>query len=130
MSMLVRSAHLLLGAALLAQGFAGAAAPGLGNGLAQGPARGAGDPIGAATGRAMRPVPGAPPAAAATSVWVPARHVFVPGSGEAVLVPGHYERVISPTQVFVPPLILHPKSGASVTVPAGERPPVDVRQGP
>jgi hypothetical protein len=127
-----RCGNLLLGAALLAQGLASAP----------------GDPIAAASARAMRPVPRVEAAAASaaalaasprlrvgaapepTLVWVPARHVFVPGTGEAVLVPGHYERVISATQVFVPPLIVHTPSGAVLTVPAGERPPLDVRAGP
>jgi hypothetical protein len=131
MATLKRFGNLLVGATLSTQGLLG----------------GNGDAIAAATARAMRPVPrvGAAPATAAhavsplpqtraapppSAVWVPARHVFIPGSGETVLVPGHYERVISPTQVFVPPLIVQTTGGSSVTVPAGERPPVDVRAGP
>jgi hypothetical protein len=131
MSTWKRFGNLLLGATLSSQGLLG----------------GNGDPIATATARAMRPVPrvGAAPATPGlavsplprvtavpppSAVWVPARHVVIPGSGETVLVPGHYERVISPTQVFVPPLIVHTTGGSSVTVPAGERPPVDVRAGP
>jgi hypothetical protein len=149
-----RYRNALLGAALLAQGLAGGVMPGLSAGAAPGPsvgagpglragpvpglaagagqglAGGAGDPIAAAAARAMRPAPRVGPAPAAGTVWVPARQVFIPGTGGSTLVPGHYERVISPTQVFVPPLIVLTESGASVTVPAGERPPVDVRPGP
>jgi len=91
----------------------------------------AGDPIGSVRSLAIRPVPQAPASPAPASVWVPARRIRIPGRGvEEVLVPGHYERVISPTQVAVPPLVIHTPDGRTITIPAGERPPVDQRIGP
>ena len=89
------------------------------------------DPIDSVRGLATRPVPQAPVTPPPASVWVPARRVTLPGAGlEEVLVPGHYERVISPSQVAVPPLVIDTPSGRSITIPAGERPPVDQRMGP
>jgi hypothetical protein len=97
--------------------------------LAQGPL--ARDPIDSVKSLAIRPVPQAPTTSPPASVWVPARRVVLPGGGvEQVLVPGHYERVISPTQVAVPPLVIHTPSGQTLTIPAGDRPPVDQRIGP
>lgn len=89
------------------------------------------DPIDSVKSLAVRPVPQAPISAPPASVWVPARRVVLPGGGvEQVLVPGHYERVISPTQVAVPPLVIHTPSGQTITIPAGDRPPADQRIGP
>ena len=113
MSRIGRCGVTLIGALLLAQ---------LGGG--------ARDPIGDAKARALRPVPQAPAQGAGTSVWVPPRRVFLPGTTEEVWVPGHYERVISPTQVWVPPLSVESSGGQGVTIPAGERPPAGVRPGP
>ena len=89
------------------------------------------DPIDSVRSLAVRPVPQAPASPTPASVWVPARRVRIPGRGvEEVLVPGHYERVISPTQVAVPPLVIHTPTGDTITIPAGERPPIDQRTGP
>ena len=65
-----------------------------------------------------------------TLVWVPARVVPLPGEG-SVIVPAHWERRLDGHQVHVPPLILsNPVTGATTTLPAGIRPPVDERFGP
>ena len=89
------------------------------------------DPIDSVKSLATRPVPQAAAPAAPVSVWVPPRWIVLPGSGrEQVVVPGHYERVISPTQVAVPPLVIDTPSGRTITIPAGERPPADQRIGP
>lgn len=89
------------------------------------------DPIDSVRSLATRPLPQAPTTAPPASVWVPSRFVVLPGSGvEQVLVPGHYERVLSPTQVAVPPLVIDTPGGRTITIPGGERPPVDQRVGP
>ncbi len=64
-------------------------------------------------------------------IWVPARVVPLPGEG-TVMVPGHWERRLHDgREVHVPPLtVRNPETGATTTLPAGVRPPVDERFGP
>jgi hypothetical protein len=80
----------------------------------------------------MRPLPSlAPrPVVRDSMVWVPTR--MATHSGEAVMVPAHWERRLPDTgQVHVPPLtIVRPSTGATETVPAGVRPPADERAAP
>ena len=80
----------------------------------------------------MRPVPSTPPQPVVRSgmLWVPDRYVAVHGAPQGVLVPGHWERLLSNGQVYVPPLAISHPQGASGMIPAGERPPVDQRIGP
>jgi hypothetical protein len=63
-------------------------------------------------------------------IWVPQRHVRLPGEGR-VVVPGHWERRLDGHEVFVPPLsVRHPETGVTKTLPAGPRPPVEERLAP
>jgi hypothetical protein len=63
-------------------------------------------------------------------VWVPDRQVRLPGEG-TVVVPGHWERRLDGHDLHVPPLtVRNPDTGATTTLPAGTRPPVDERLGP
>lgn len=64
-------------------------------------------------------------------IWVPARLVPLPGQG-TVMVPGHWERRLDDgRQVHVPSLPVRDlATGATTTLPAGVRPPVDERVGP
>lgn len=83
-------------------------------------------------GMSSRPVPSvaSPPSVREPLVWVPDRVVRLPGEGN-VVVPGHWERPVEPHQVHVPSLtVRNPETGASTTLPAGIRPPVDERIGP
>ena len=51
--------------------------------------------------------------------------------GAFAVVPGHWERRISPTQSSVPTLvILREDDRAPLVIPAGERPPAEIRSGP
>jgi hypothetical protein len=80
----------------------------------------------------MRGVPSVPtrPVVRDPMVWVPDRYVPFPGEGTA-MVPGHWERPLGGRDVFVPSLtIRNPETGATTTLPAGIRPPVDERVGP
>lgn len=80
---------------------------------------------------AMRSLPSVAPAAAPREEWVPERRVWVPGLGVFATVPGHWERRISPTQSSVPMLvILREDDRAPLVIPAGERPPAEIRSGP
>ncbi len=63
--------------------------------------------------------------------WVPERRVYKPDLGREIIVPGHYERRVSDQQYVVPSLPAYdPSTGVTITNPGGERPPVDLRQGP
>jgi hypothetical protein len=63
-------------------------------------------------------------------VWVPDRQVRLPGEG-TVVVPGHWERRLDGHDLHVPPLtVRNPDTGATTTLPAGTRPPVEERLGP
>ncbi len=63
--------------------------------------------------------------------WVPERRVYKPDLGREIIVPGHYERRVSDQQYAVPSLPAYdPRTGATITIPGGERPPADLRQGP
>jgi len=81
--------------------------------------------------QAMRRSPPLPLPAPPSERWVPERRLFLPEAGRDVLIPGHYERRISDQQYAVPPLPAYSiGGGGTVTVPAGQRPPADLRQGP
>lgn len=77
-----------------------------------------------------RPLPALPQPAEPRpdAVWVPDRRVNLPG-GKRALVPGHWERRVSDREVYVPPLVVCPR-GECTLVPAGVRPPADVRRDP
>ncbi len=80
-----------------------------------------------------RPVPGAPPPAVSRpdTVWVPDRIIRDPVHGAMLQVPGHWERRLSEREVYVPPLtVCNAVSGDCTTVPAGVRPPAEIRPGP
>ena len=83
-------------------------------------------------GATTRPVPrvSPAPAPAAPDTWVPDRYVLVPGVDGHVLVPGHWERRLSDHEVYTPPLFGQTPDGRTLNFPAGQRPPVDERQGP
>jgi hypothetical protein len=78
------------------------------------------------------PLPGAPPPQVSRPdrIWVPDRYVVRP-DGLIFHVPAHWERPLSSTEVYVPPLTACPTVGGDcITVPPGPRPPVEVRPGP
>jgi hypothetical protein len=78
------------------------------------------------------PLPGvpAPQVSRPDRIWVPDRYVVRP-DGLILHVPAHWERPLSSTEVYVPPLIACPTvAGECVMVPAGPRAPVEVRPGP
>jgi hypothetical protein len=57
--------------------------------------------------------------------------VYVPELQRELIVPGHYERRLSGQESAVPSLPpFDPSTGLTVTIPGGERPPADLRQGP
>ncbi len=61
-------------------------------------------------------------------VWVPDRYVGVPGEPSFVHVPGHWERNISPTERYAPPLVgCNPATSSCVQIPGGVRPPPELR---
>src|SRR2546425_9056862 len=70
------------------------------------------------------------PAPAAPDTWVPDRYVLVPGVDGHVLVHGHWERRLSDDEIYTSPLVGRTPDGRTLTFPAGQRPPVDQRQGP
>lgn len=95
----------------------------------------AGDALSAAVRQvretAMRPAPSAPAPARPREEWVSERRVWVPGLGVFAIVPGHWERRVSPTESSVPSLtIFREADRAPLTVPGGERLPADLRSGP
>jgi hypothetical protein len=79
-----------------------------------------------------RPAPPvAPPRGGpADDIWVPDRHVRVPGVEGAVLVPGHWERRESEHDVYVPPLTGQASDGRIIQFPAAQRPLPTDRQSP
>lgn len=93
---------------------------------------GAPDPIAHSRALSLRPRPALPPAPAPAERVVSERRVRVPETGQEVVIPAHTERRVSDTQVAVPPLAGFPAGGGGgvVHIPAGERPPADLRQGP
>jgi hypothetical protein len=102
-----------------------------------GPARGALEqlhppsPLEQVRERAMRRSPPLPLPAPPGERWVPDRRILLPGLGREALIPGHYERRVSDQQYVVPPLPAYDLTGpGTVTIPGGERPPADLRQGP
>jgi hypothetical protein len=63
--------------------------------------------------------------------WIPERRVYVPQLERELIVPGHYERRLSDQVYAVPSLPAYdPGTGMTVTIPGGERPPAELRQGP
>jgi hypothetical protein len=63
-------------------------------------------------------------------LWVPGRHVHVPGVDGSVYVPGHWEQRLSDREVRVPPLTGYTEDGGTVQWPAGTQPPPHQRQSP
>lgn len=89
------------------------------------------DAIDGAKASATRPYTTLPPPPPAAERYVPARRFFSPALGREVIVPGHWERRISDQRVEVPTLpATDARTGATVIVPGGGRPPVESRQGP
>ena len=81
--------------------------------------------------QAMRRFPPLPLPPPPSERWVPERRVYAPELGREVVIPGHYERRISDQQYAVPPLPAYDiTGGTTLTVPGGQRPPADLRQGP
>jgi hypothetical protein len=80
--------------------------------------------------RSMPPPPRAPRAPAGDMLWVPGRHVQVPGVEGQVFVPGHWERRLSEHEVHVPPLTGQTPDGGTVHWPAGVHRPPHERQAP
>ncbi|HXJ78190.1 MAG TPA: hypothetical protein VMS64_05855 [Candidatus Methylomirabilis sp.] len=85
--------------------------------------------------QALRRSPPLPPpvssAPSGTERWVPERQVFAPDLGRVVVVPGHYEQRINDQLYAVPALPAYEvNTGATFMIPAGERPPYDLRSGP
>src|SRR5512132_4113084 len=85
--------------------------------------------VDAINGMSNRPVPTAPPATVVRPdmQWVPDRYIGAPGG--TVFVPGHWERVVSPHEVYVPPLTIVRPGGETETIPGGVRKPVEERGG-
>lgn len=91
------------------------------------------DPLDALRDSTRRPLPTVPPRAApppGRDVWVPDRHVTVPGVPDPVHVPGHWERRVSEREVYTPPLVGVTPDGTPVLIPGGVRPVPELRQSP
>jgi hypothetical protein len=91
------------------------------------------DPLDALRDSTRRPLPTVPPQPApppGPKVWVPDRHVTVPGVQGPVHVPGHWERRISEREVYTPPLVGVAPDGTAVVFPGGVRPVPEQRQSP
>lgn len=72
-----------------------------------------------------------PPPSPPAERWVPERQIHSPELGRTVVIPGHYERRITDQQYAVPTLPAYEiRSGATIIIPGGERPPADLRPGP
>jgi hypothetical protein len=72
-----------------------------------------------------------PPPVAPAERWVPERQIYAPELGRTAVIPGHYERRITDQQYAVPTLPAYEiRSGTTIIVPGGERPPADLRSGP
>jgi len=81
--------------------------------------------------QAMRRQAPLPPPMPPAERWVPERQVYAPELGRTVVIPGHYERRITDQQYAVPTLPAYEiRTGTTIIIPGGERPPVDLRQGP
>jgi hypothetical protein len=74
------------------------------------------------------PRPSQPPGA--DMLWVPGRHVRVPGVEGDVFVPGHWEQRLSDREMRVPPLTGYTPDGRTIQWPAGTQPPPHQRQSP
>jgi hypothetical protein len=89
------------------------------------------DPIDQLQRSVTRPLPRVdpPPVSRPDRVWVPDRYVTTP-RGQQVLVPGHWERYVSPHETHVPPLVACTPAGECKLVPGGVRRAPELRQGP
>jgi hypothetical protein len=77
-----------------------------------------------------RPSP-LPPPSPPVERWVPERQVYAPEFGRTLVIPGHYERRVSDQLYSVPTLPAYEvRNGIPIIIPGGDRPPVDLRQGP
>lgn len=91
------------------------------------------DPLDALRDSTRRPLPTVPSRPApppGREVWIPDRHVTVPGVAGPVHVPGHWERRISEREVYTPPLVGVAPDGLGVYFPPGVRPVPELRQSP
>jgi hypothetical protein len=80
---------------------------------------------------AMRRSPALPLPTPPAERWVPEQRVYAPEVGRNLVIPGHYERRISDQQYAVPPLPAYDvNSGTMVVLPAAQRPPANLSQGP
>jgi hypothetical protein len=73
-----------------------------------------------------RPLPSAEPRPVVrdSRVWVPDRHVRVPGAQDTVLVPGHWEQITPEGRHQVPSVTgVETSTGTVRSFPAGEYPP-------
>ena len=80
----------------------------------------------------MRGVPQVParPGVRPDTVWVPDRWVILPGGSLPVHVPGQWERRISESEFYTPPVTVgRPSDGTAQTFPGGFQPPVEQRPG-
>jgi hypothetical protein len=89
------------------------------------------DPIERARTLATQPRPLLGPAPEPAERWVPERRVTVPGTADQVVVPGHYERRLSSTQVVVPTLPVYGTgAGGPFHIYRHQAPPAEIRQSP
>lgn len=65
------------------------------------------------------------------TVWVADRFVPIPGVPGVVRIPAHWERRISGSESYVPPLvIIDPTEANAHVIPGGVRPSADLRSAP
>ena len=119
-------AHALLAAALLLAQARGAS-PRIGPTTPGAPAL---DSLNRSINRPVPTAPAPPIGDAPADVWVPDRYVPVPGQAGGALVPGHWERRISPNENYLPPLVIIGPDGRTTTLPAGVARPPEQRQSP
>jgi len=67
---------------------------------------------------------------AGDQVWVPSRIVPVPGESGGLVVPGHWERQISPHETYMPPLTGITPDGRVFVIPGGVVRTPEERQSP
>ena len=85
------------------------------------------------TNSVTRPMPAVSPAPTGqhpSDVWVPDRIVPTTDQPGGLIVPGHWERRLSDSQNYVPPLTGTTPDGRVLTVPGGVLPPPEQRQSP
>jgi hypothetical protein len=76
---------------------------------------------------AAPPVPAPPPPA---PIWVPGRHVPVPGEPGGVFVPGYWAHRLPDGTYLVPPHVIVVPGGIHRTLPGGSRPAPDTVSAP